>query len=74
MKRKYAIVTSDALKVMYDRSLSISHAAVSDAAYYTCVAANIAGKDEGSTLLNVGSKQFSYCIVRFSLFQLSCLF
>lgn len=47
---------NDAVKVMYDNSLWISHTSVTDAAYYTCVASNIAGKDEGTTVLNIGSK------------------
>ena len=64
MESRHPIIPNDAVKVMYDNSLSISHTAVTDAAYYTCVARNIAGKDEGTTVLNVGSKrvQFvSYC-------------
>ena len=43
-------------KILDDHSISISHAELADAAEYICVAANIAGRDEGTTLLNIGSK------------------
>ena len=56
MKKRYPVVQSEQLKVLYDHSLSISHAAVNDAAYFTCVATNVAGEDEGSTLLSIGGK------------------
>ncbi|XP_068741513.1 hemicentin-1-like isoform X2 [Montipora capricornis] len=55
MKKRYPVVQSEQLKVLYDHSLSISHAAVNDAAYFTCVATNVAGEDEGSTLLSIGA-------------------
>ena len=42
---------------MKDYSLQIAHTLVVDAAYYTCVATNIAGQDEGTTHLNIGSKE-----------------
>lgn len=63
MNKRYAVVPSAAVKIMYDYSLSISHAAVNDAAYYICVASNIAGRDEGSTVLNIGSKDVQFHIV-----------
>ena len=63
MKNRYPVIPSDAVKVLYDNSLSISHTAVNDAAYYTCVASNVAGKDEDSTVLNIGSKKVQFCIV-----------
>ena len=63
MKNRYPVIPSDAVKVLYDSSLSISHTAVNDAAHYTCVATNVAGKDEGSTVLNIGSKGVQFCIV-----------
>lgn len=53
-KRRYRVVQGQDVKVLYDHSLSITHAAVNDAAYYICVASNIAGKDEGSTRLSIG--------------------
>ena len=57
MEDRHPIMQNDAVKVMYDNSLWISHTSVTDAAYYTCVASNIAGKDEGTTVLNIGSKE-----------------
>ena len=68
MKERHPVVFSHSLKVLYDGSLSITNSAINDAAYYICVASNIAGKDEGSTLLNVGSKEVLYC-VQLSLFM-----
>lgn len=77
MEDRHPIMQNDAVKVMYDNSLWISHTSVTDAAYYTCVASNIAGKDEGTTVLNVGSKGVQnypmvlYCLC-FASFFLSC--
>lgn len=51
------------MKIMKDYSLHISHTLVVDAAYYTCVATNIAGQDEGTTHLNIGSKEVQIFIV-----------
>lgn len=49
------------MKIMKDSSLLITHTVVVDAAYYTCVATNIAGQDEGTTHLNIGSKESQLC-------------
>lgn len=63
MEDRHPIMQNDAVKVMYDNSLWISHTSVTDAAYYTCVASNIAGKDEGTTVLNIGSKGVQNCLM-----------
>lgn len=63
-KEKSLLVPNENMKIMKDYSLHISHTLVVDAAYYTCVATNIAGQDEGTTHLNIGSKgPLVFCIL-----------
>lgn len=57
-KKRYPVVQGQDVQVLYDFSLSITNAAVNDAAYYICVASNIAGKDEGSTRLSIGGNNW----------------
>lgn len=56
-KERSLLVPNENMKIMKDYSLQIAHTLVVDAAYYTCVATNIAGQDEGTTHLNIGSKE-----------------
>ena len=56
-KEKSLLSPNENMKIMKDYSLHITHTLVVDAAYYTCVATNIAGQDEGTTHLNIGSKE-----------------
>lgn len=65
-KDKSLLVPSDNMKIMKDYSLQIAHTLVVDAAYYTCVATNIAGQDEGTTHLNIGSKEMQFRTVCFA--------
>ena len=59
-KERSLLVPNDNMKIMKDYSLLIAHTLVVDAAYYTCVATNIAGQDEGTTHLNIGSKEMQF--------------
>lgn len=76
-KEKSLLVPNENTKIMKDYSLQIAHTLVVDAAYYTCVATNIAGQDEGTTHLNIGSKKIQfrtyclYCVKGFRCFMSS---
>lgn len=65
-KDKSLLVPNDNMNIMKDYSLLIAHTLVVDAAYYTCVATNIAGQDEGTTHLNIGSKEMQFRTVCFA--------
>ena len=55
--RKYQPVFSTShTKIMEDTTLSISSSKVLEAAEYMCVATNVAGRDEGTTRINIGSE------------------
>lgn len=62
-KERSLLVSNENLKILKDNSLSIKHTLVVDAAFYTCVATNIAGHDEGTTHLNIGSKEVHFHFV-----------
>lgn len=59
-KERTLVVPNAHLKILKDNSLSIKHTLVVHAAFYTCVATNIAGQDEGTTHLNIGSKEVQF--------------